>query len=111
MEKPAEEMKINRVTELYVGLFGIDRGDGILEETIMFGVKDGKMQATVEHNLAAVPNMLELCDAIMTEPVNVRGNHIGSFRLLQAPLKGAIELDPEDYRGYEAYCRRCSTKR
>ena len=105
--KKSDETEINRVAELYVGLFGIDLGDGVLEETIMFGVRDGKMQSTVEHNVAAVPQMLELCDAIMDEPVNVRGNHIGSFRLLQVPIKDAITLDPEDYRGYESYCRRC----
>ena len=56
-----------KMSQLYVGAFTIDVDGGAKPaETIMFGNRYGVMQATVEHELGAVPNLVALCDEIAT---------------------------------------------
>ena len=64
----------------------------------MAGIRYGVFQATVEHEVAAVPNLIRLCDEIATE----KG---WKWRLLLFDENGVQELNPEDFREYEDYCQ------
>ena len=88
------------MSRLYVGAVSVPMDDeGHTAETVMAGVRYGVYQATVEHEVAAVPNLVRLCDEIAT----TKGL---SWRLLLFDQAGIHELNPEDYREYEDYCQR-----
>ena len=90
--------QIDRVSELYVAVFAIPIGDDVIAENIVFGARYGTLQATVERHVGAVPNMINLCDEIASD----KG---WPWRLLRFSDEGIQELEPEDFRGYEQYCK------
>ena len=93
-------MKIERITEIYVAVFPIRFSDTEKAETILAGYqKDPEMpnmsrvRATVETHPEAVLDLVELCDEIVNEQSDIE-----SYRLLKFDKDGIHILSPEDFR-------------
>ena len=97
---------IDRVTEIYVGVFMVNVFDETLKaETILAGFqKDpdkpgmARARATVETRLSAVPDLVAMCDKIVKEQ-----KEICSYRLLKFDKEGVHELNPGDFRNLERF--------
>ena len=97
---------IERVTEIYVGIFTVHVFDETLKaETILAGFqKDpdkpgmARARATIETHFSAVPDLVAMCDEIVNEQ-----KEIESFRLLKFDKAGVHELNPSDFRNLERF--------
>ncbi len=97
---------IDRVTEIYVGVFMVHVfGETVKTETILAGFqKDpdkpelARARATVETHLAAVPDLVAMCDQIVAQQ-----EEIESYRLLKFDKEGIHELNPIDFRNLEQF--------
>lgn len=98
-ETKDKKQKIERITELYAGVFTVPLGGDLKAENIVIGIRYGVAQATVEHHVGAVPSMINLCDEISSD----KG---WKWRLLRFSKEGMQELNPDDYRGYNDFCQR-----
>ena len=90
--------------EIFVAVFPVRvSGQSLKAETILAGQqkdpdRPGRMRvrATVETHLAAVPDLVAMCDAIVAQ-----SEELGSYRLLKFDSDGIHELDPADFQGSE----------
>ena len=113
MSDPKEITKITagrdivQITDVYVGAFYIEDTEG---ETIMIankfeldinGIPYGRPQATVEHNLSAVPGLIEFCKATV-EGLALDGEK-ATFRILHFSKGGMEEIDPDTFSGMRWY--------
>ena len=92
---------VERITELYAGVFTVPLNEDVKAENLLIGIRYGVAQATVEHHVGAVPDMINLCDEIS----NDKG---WQWRLLRFSDEVVQELNPDDYRGYKDFCRRAN---
>jgi hypothetical protein len=89
-----------KIKELYVGAFTVAVNESSPAETILFGNRYGVLQATIEHELGAVPHLISLCDEIAT--------YEGfPWRLLKFDEDGVHELDKDEYRNYSDFVVNC----
>lgn len=92
---------IEWVKEIYVAVFPVQVLDQpVKAETILAGQQQdprypgrARVRATVETNLAAVPDLVALCNQIVEQTEG-----IGSYRLLKFDKDGIHELDPADFQ-------------
>jgi hypothetical protein len=90
--------------EIYVAVFPVQAfGETLKAETILAGhqpdpVHPGqtRVRATVETHIAAVPDLVALCDKIVEQT-----EEIDSYRLLKFDNQGIQELDPADFRNVD----------
>lgn len=106
----AEEAKSNQVEEIetvYVGAITLNLS-GHLYEVIVFGMKDGMLQSSVEHDPGALPNLVDMCEALVGIGHTMDGIPVVGYRILK--FEGPTKLDPDEFRGYDSFCFRSSRK-
>lgn len=107
--KPADLNKyepIEQVDEVYIAVFPVILPGGSSKaETILAGYQrdpdnpgQERVRATVETHASAVPDLINMCDAIVAQQEEIK-----SFRLLKFNSQGIEELDPADFRFYDSY--------
>lgn len=92
---------IEQVMEIYVAVFPVPvLGEPIQAETILAGQQEDpdnpgqvRVRATVETHLAAVPDLVAMCNKIVEQT-----EEIDSYRLLKFDKDGIHELDPADFQ-------------
>lgn len=101
-----KEKKSNRVEEIeavYVGAIILNL-NGQLFEVIVFGMKDGRLQSSVEHDPGALPNLIDMCEALVEIGCTMDGVPVVGYRILK--FENPVELDPEEFRDYDSFCFR-----
>jgi|GEM_PF-668480 len=97
----ANPKSVEKVNEIYVAVFPVPLPDEASEvETVLAGYQQdpenptyNRVRATVETNVSAVPDLIDMCDTIVDQQEEIR-----SFRLLKFDSRGIHEMDPEDFR-------------
>ncbi len=98
---PADHKSIEKINEIYVAVFPVPLpGESSKVETILAGYQQDpenptwdRVRATVETNVSAVPDLIDMCDSIVEQQ-----EEISSFRLLKFDSSGIHEMDPDDFR-------------
>jgi hypothetical protein len=99
------DQTIEWVKEIYVAVFPVPLpGETVKAETILAGYQEDpdnigfkRIRATVETHLAAVPDLVGMCDTIVEQQ-----QEIESYRLLKFDNDGIHELDPDDFRSVDS---------
>ena len=92
---------IEKIKEIYVAVFTVQvPGENLAVETILAGLQKNLdepdqilVRATVETNILAVPDLVDMCDQIIEQKEGPK-----SYRLLKFDNKGIHELNPVDFR-------------
>ncbi len=89
-------MEDKKVNEVYVGVFEVEMSEGIKIETILAGIKDGEVRATIEHDKSAVPSLINFCNGI-SKLQNLKWRLLKFTNPEEVDLKDFGEINTTDY--------------
>jgi hypothetical protein len=101
MKSDKDKATVTRITEIYAAVFTVKVFDDDLKaETILAGYQNdpnnpkmARARATIETQVSAVPDLVAMCDEILSQQ-----KEIETYRLLKFDKNGIHELNPDEFR-------------